>query len=92
MSHDNQESTQDQQNTPVTTGLTGEGAAPDAGTVYNHPQKGQAKSVSAAKLAANRRNAQRSTGPRTRKGKPTVARTAASMGFCSPAPPRRGRG
>ena len=81
MSHDNQESNQDKQNTPVPTESTLEGAAPDAGTVYNHPQKGQAKSVSAAKLAANRRNAQRSTGPRTPEGKAHSSQNSRKHGF-----------
>ena len=81
MSHDNQESNQDKQNTPVPTESTLEGAAPDAGTVYNHRQKGQAKSVSAAKLAANRRNAQHSTGPQTAEGKAKSSQNSCKHGF-----------
>ena len=81
MSHDNQESTQDQQNTPVTTGSTGEGAAPDARTASSHPQNGKAKSVSPRKLAANRANAHRSTGPQTAEGKAKSSQNSCKHGF-----------
>ncbi len=39
--------------------------------------------VSAAKLAANQANAQKSTGPTTGQGKATVARNAVKSGLCS---------
>jgi hypothetical protein len=81
MSHDDQVSTQNTPDAPLPAKSTAEGMATGAATASIPPQKGQAKSVSAAKLAANRRNAQRSTGPRTPKGKAHSSQNSRKHGF-----------
>jgi hypothetical protein len=81
MSHDNQENTQSTQNTPLPTEATAEGTAPDAATASSHRQNGQAKSVSPRKLAANRANAQHSTGPQTADGKAKSSQNSRKHGF-----------
>jgi len=81
MSHDNQESTQNMQDAPLPAKSTAEGTATGAATASSPPQKGQAKSVSAAKLAANRRNAQHSTGPQTAEGKAKSSQNSCKHGF-----------
>src|ERR1700751_630376 len=86
MSHDNQESTQNTQDAALPAKSTAEETATGAPTASSPPQKGRAKSVSAAKLAANRRNAQRSTGPRTPEGKAHSSQNSRKHGFIARQP------
>ena len=81
MSHDNQENTQSTQDTPLPTESTAGGTAPYSATASSHPQNGQAKSVSPRKLAANRANAQHSTGPQTADGKAKSSQNSRKHGF-----------
>ena len=59
---------------------------PTLGSNLNLPDRGTVqirREISQKKLIANRRNARRSTGPRTREGKRTVSRNALKHGVLS---------
>ena len=74
MSHDNE----GHETTPVKTESTGEVTKPASKDGSHESQGGQAKPVSPQKLAANRANAEHSTGPKTPKGRKRANRTAAN--------------
>src|SRR5271168_3289867 len=79
MSHNNSNDSTKMQ--PITTGSTGEVTDPGSGTAPEQSQSGQAKPVSPRKLAANRANAQHSTGPKTPEGKERSKQNSYKHGF-----------
>jgi hypothetical protein len=60
---------------------TGKATEPISGASPEEPENTQAKAVSPQKLAANRSNAQLSSGPRTPEGKQTSSQNARKHGF-----------
>jgi len=61
-------------------------AVPQSGAAAEQPAEAQSKSVSPAKLAANRANAQRSTGPKTPEGKAKSKENSRKHGFFATQP------
>ena len=66
---------------PVTNGPPGEASDPASEAASGQCQNGQAKAVSPQKVAANRANAQHSTGPKTPEGKEKSSRNSLKHGF-----------
>lgn len=86
MSH---EANEGQESNPVTSGTHGEVTNPKFEATSEQSQSEQAKGVSPQKLAANRANAQHSTGPKTPEGKEKSKQNARKHGFFArqPLPP-----
>jgi len=81
MSHE--QNNEGQEVNPVKNESTGEVAKPGSGAVSesSKSEDGQTKSISPEKLAANRANAQHSTGPKTLEGKARSAQNSRKHGF-----------
>ena len=78
MSHNNDQSSEME---PFTNGPPGEASDPAPETGTEQSQDRQAKAVSPEKLAANRANAQHSTGPKTPEGKARSRENSLKHGF-----------
>jgi hypothetical protein len=90
MSHDKNNSNNDgHEINPEMTGSTGEVTDPASGAASEQTDSGKPKGVSPQKLAANRANAQHSTGPKTPEGKEKSSQNSRKHGFFArnPLPP-----
>jgi hypothetical protein len=90
MSHDKNNSNNDgHEINPEMTGSGGEVTDPASGAASEQTDSGQPKGVSPQKLAANRANAQHSTGPKTPEGKEKSSQNSRKHGFFArnPLPP-----
>ena len=75
------ENDQNKEKEPFTTGPPGEATDPPSEAASKQSLNGQAKPVSPEKIAANRANAQHSTGPRTAEGKEKASQNSLKHGF-----------